>query len=414
MHPAQVHLCRMVRSGWRCGGVSAGKGRSAMFRILFLAVLLSACFVVVSGRAAAADKFWVYVGTYTSGSASKGIYLMELDTRSGTLTYKGLAAETKDPSFLAIHPSKRYLYAVGEVMEYQGKKTGAVTAFALDPQTGKLTPLNSQPSGGTGPCHITVDREGRCALVANYGGGSVASLPIAADGRLAEPASVIQHQGSSVNKSRQEAPHAHSINLDPANQFAFAADLGLDKVLVYRLDPTTCKLTPHDPPFAQVAPGSGPRHFTFHPSGKFAYVINELLCTITAFRYDASKGTLTEIHTVTTLPHELQPGYTTAEVVVHPSGKFLYGSNRGHNSIAIFRVDEASGRLTPAGHQGQGIKTPRNFNIDPTGQFLLVGNQDGDSVSLFRIDLATGALTPIGEPVPVPRPVCIRFLAPPS
>ncbi|MCS6978207.1 MAG: lactonase family protein [Gemmatales bacterium] len=358
------------------------------------------------------ETVWVYVGTYTSGSTSKGIYLMEFNTRTGALTNKGLAAETKDPSFLAIHPNRKFLYAVGEVSEYQGKPSGAVTAFAIDPQTGKLTPLNSQPSGGTGPCHIVVDREGRCALVANYGGGSVASLPIQPDGKLGEPVSVIQHRGSSVNKSRQEAPHAHSINVDAANQFAFAADLGTDQILIYRLDPTTCKLTPHSTPFASLAPGSGPRHFAFHPSGKYAYVINELLCTITAFRYDAAKGTLTEIQTVTTLPHEVRPGYTTAEVVVHPSGKFVYGSNRGHNSIAVFTVDEATGKLTPAGHQGQGIKTPRNFNVDPTGRFLLVGNQDGDSISVFRIDPTSGALTPAGEPVAVPRPVCIRFYLP--
>lgn len=378
--------------------------------------ILSSLATVLSTAAAPAtdipETVWVYVGTYTSGSSSKGIYLMEFNTRTGALTNKGLVAETKDPSFLAIHPNRKFLYAVGEVSEYQGKPSGAVTAFAIDPQTGRLTPLNTQPSGGTGPCHIVVDREGRCALVANYGGGSVASLPIRPDGRLAEPASVIQHRGSSVNKSRQEAPHAHSINVDPANQFAFAADLGTDQVLIYRLDPTTCKLTPHDPPFASVAPGSGPRHFAFHPSGKYAYVINELLCTITAFRYDPAKGTLTEIQTVTTLPHEVRPGYTTAEVVAHSSGKFVFGSNRGHNSIAVFTVDEATGKLTPAGHQGQGIKTPRNFNVDPSGRFLLVGNQDGDSVSVFRIDSQTGALTPVGEPVAVPRPVCIRFYIP--
>jgi 6-phosphogluconolactonase len=378
--------------------------------------ILSSLATVLSTAAAPAtdvpETVWVYIGTYTSGSASKGIYLMEFNTRTGALTNKGLVAETKDPSFLAIHPNRKFLYAVGEVSEYQGKPSGAVTAFAIDPQTGRLTPLNTQPSGGTGPCHIVVDREGRCALVANYGGGSVASLPIRPDGRLAEPASVIQHRGSSVNKSRQEAPHAHSINVDPANQFAFAADLGTDQVLIYRLDPTTCKLTPHDPPFASVAPGSGPRHFAFHPSGKYAYVINELLCTITAFRYDPAKGTLTEIQTVTTLPHEVRPGYTTAEVVAHPSGKFVFGSNRGHNSIAVFTVDEATGKLTPAGHQGQGIKTPRNFNVDPTGRFLLVGNQEGDSVSVFRIDLQSGSLTPVGEPVAVPRPVCIRFYIP--
>jgi len=383
-----------------------------MTRIVILACVALALGATALQAADTPEKLWVYIGTYTSGGDSKGIYLMELDTKTGMLTNKGLAAETKDPSFLAIHPSKKYLYAVGEVGEFQGKKTGAVTAFAIDPQTGKLTPLNSQSSGGTGPCHIVVDKEGRCALVANYSGGSVASLPIKSDGQLGEPASVIQHKGSSVNKSRQEAPHAHSINVDPANHFAFAADLGLDKVLVYKLDPASAKLTPHEPPAALVAPGSGPRHFAFHPSGKYAYVINEMLCTITAFSYDPEKGVLKEIQTVTTLPHEVKPGYSTAEVVVHPSGKFVYGSNRGHHSIAVFKVDEATGKLTPAGHQGKGVKTPRNFNIDPTGQFLLVGNQDGDSVSVFRINQETGALTPAGEPVAVPKPVCVRFLVP--
>jgi 6-phosphogluconolactonase len=382
-----------------------------MIRTLLLCTFaIALCATVVSPAQSADDKVWVYVGTYTSGGQSKGIYLMELDTKTGVLTNKGVAAETKDPSFVAIHPSKKYLYAVGEVGEFQGKKTGAVTAFAIDGQTGKLTPLNAQSSGGTGPCHVVVDKEGRCVLVANYGGGSVASLPIQADGKLGEPGSVIQHRGTSVNKSRQEAPHAHSINVDPANHFAFAADLGLDKVLVYKLDPTKATLTPNDPPAALVAPGSGPRHFAFHPSGKYAYVINEMLCTLTAFSYDPEKGTLKEIQTITTLPHEVKQGYSTAEVVAHPSGKFLYGSNRGHHSIAVFKVDEATGKLTAAGHQGQGIKTPRNFNIDPTGNFLLAANQDGDSIAVFKIDQQTGALTPVGEPVAVPKPVCVRFL----
>jgi 6-phosphogluconolactonase len=374
--------------------------------------LLALTALTTTTRAADPAKLWVYIGTYTSGGVSKGIYLMELDTTTGALTSKGLAAETKDPSFLAIHPSKKYLYAVGEVAEFQGKQTGAVTAFSIDQQTGKLTPLNAQSSGGTGPCHVVVDKEGRCALVANYGGGSVASLPIQQDGKLGEPASVIQHKGSSVNKSRQEAPHAHSINVDPANHFAFAADLGLDKVIVYKLDTAKGTLTPNEPPAALVAPGSGPRHFAFHPSGKYAYVINEMLCTVTAFSYDPEKGVLKEIQTITTLPHEVKAGYSTAEVVVHPSGKFLYGSNRGHHSIAVFSIDETTGKLTAAGHQGEGIKTPRNFNVDPTGKFLLVANQDGDSVVVFRIDPQTGALKPTGSPVAVPKPVCVRFLNP--
>jgi 6-phosphogluconolactonase len=351
--------------------------------------------VSLAAERAEATKFRVYVGTYT-GAKSKGVYLCELDTTSGKLTSKGLAGEATHPSFLAVHPNRKFLYAVGEVANVDGKKGGGVSAFAIDPASGKLMLLNQQSSVGAGPCHLVVDKEGKNVLVANYGGGSVAALPIDADGKLRAASSFIQHKGSSVNKSRQEGPHGHSINLDAANRFAFAADLGLDQVLVYRFDPATGKLTPNDPPFATVAPGSGPRHFAFHPNGKFAYVINEMLLTATAFAYDAERG--------------VKPGYSTAEVVVHPSGKFLYGSNRGHNSIAMFKIDPETGQLTFLGTAPTQGKTPRNFNIDPTGQFLLAANQDTDTIVVFRIDQATGKLTPTGERVEVPSPVCVRFV----
>jgi 6-phosphogluconolactonase len=356
-----------------------------------------------------ADTLWVYVGTYTGGP-SKGIYRFNLDPATGTLTNRALAAETTNPSFLAIHPNHRFLYAVGEIDNFNGQKTGAVSAFAIDPATGDLKLLNQQSSGGAGPCHLIVDKQGKHVLAANYGGGSACVLPIQADGRLGNATAVVQHKGSSVNKQRQERPHAHSINLDAANRFAFVADLGLDNVLIYRFDAARGTLTPNDPPWVNLAPGAGPRHFAFHPSGRFAYVINELASTVTALSYDADKGTLKELQTVTTLPKDFKGNSWTAEVVVHPSGKFLYGSNRGQDSIAIFAIDPETGKLTPVGHQTHQIKIPRNFNVDPTGRLLLVANQDGNNIVVFRIDQKTGELTPTETVVEVPKPVCVRMM----
>lgn len=356
----------------------------------------------------------VYVGTYTGGpSASKGIYKLELDLNTGKLSAPELVAETPSPSFLAIHPTQRYLYSVSETADFQGKKSGAVAAFAIDPSTGSLKPLNVQPSLGASPCHLVVDQTGKALLLANYTGGNVTALPIGRDGRLGEPTCSIQHQGSSVNKARQEAPHAHSINLDANNRFAVAADLGLDKLLVYRFDPEKAMLSPNDPPSTSVASGSGPRHFAFHPDGKHAYAINEMKLTVTAFDYDPAQGTLKEVQTISTLPEGTdQPGLSTAEVQVHPTGKFLYGSNRGHNTLAIFAIDAASGKLRAVGHQPTGGKTPRNFGIDPTGTFVLAANQDSDSIVVFRVDPNTGKLAETGHSAQVPRPVCVKFLVP--
>ncbi|MBW3538845.1 MAG: lactonase family protein [Planctomycetes bacterium] len=351
----------------------------------------------------------VYVGTYTQGE-SRGIYVFRLNPDSGACTEPELVAECENPTFLAIHPTQRFLYAVNEIGEFQGEKTGAVTAFAIDRQTGKLTELNQQPSRGAGPCHIVVDREGRNVLVANYGGGSVAVLPIEDGGRLAPPSDAEQHAGSSVNPQRQKGPHAHSINLDPAGRFAFAADLGLDKVLVYRFDADQGTLEPHDPPFAKVTPGAGPRHFDFHPSGRFAWVINELDSTITGFRYDAERGTLETIETVSTLPAGYDGRNSTAEVRVHPSGRFLYGSNRGHHTLAVFRIDEKMGRLTFVEHEPIGGRTPRNFNVTPSGRFVLAAGQETDSIVVFAVDEETGALDRTRHALNVPTPVCIRFV----
>jgi 6-phosphogluconolactonase len=352
---------------------------------------------------------WVFFGTYTSGK-SEGIYRTTLDLKTGALSEPELAAKVENPSFLALHPSGRFLYAAGELSNFEGKPGGAVSAFALDAKTGALTLLNQQSSRGAGPCHLVVDRTGQNVLVANYGGGSVAVLPIEKDGRLKSASSFIQHEGKSVNPRRQEAPHAHSINLDPAGAFAVVADLGLDKVLVYRFDPAAGMLTANNPPHATVSPGAGPRHFAFHPSGRFAYVINEMNSTVTAFAYDAEKGALSEIDTESTLPGP-QQGNSTAEVQVHPSGKFLYGSNRGHNSLAIFRIDDKTGGLTPAGHQPTGGRTPRNFGVDPTGKFVLAANQGSDLVVVFRVNQETGKLEAAGHSVQVATPVCVKFLA---
>ena len=356
-------------------------------------------------------KFWVFVGTYTGApNNSKGIYRFDFDPATGQLTHRALAAETKNPSFLAIHPNNRLLYAVGELETFQGKNSGAISAFAIDPKTGNLKLLNQRPSGGAGPCHLIVDKEGKHALAANYSGGSVCVLPIDGDGRLGPATAFVQHHGTGVNKQRQEAPHAHSINLDAANRFAVVADLGLDKVMIYKYDAGKGTLTANDPPSTDITAGSGPRHFAFHPDGRHAYVINELTSTVTAMDYDSERGLLKPMQTISTIPKDFAGETTCAEVQVHPSGKFLYGSNRGHNSIAVFTIDPETGRLTAAGHQSQDIKTPRNFGIDPTGTYLMVANQDSNSIVVFRINGQTGEMTPCGSKVEVPMPVCVKMM----
>ena len=386
----------------------------AMQRLLLpvltcLLVLAAAVPTEATVQPAPANNWWVFIGTGTAGKG-KGIHRFELDVAKGTLTNGELAAETPQSTFLAIHPTNNFLYTVNESGTQDAKAAGKISAFAVDAKTGKLTALNSQTSGGPGPAHVAVDREGKNVLAANYGGGSITCLPIQKDGSLAAPTAFIQHKGGSKGvKGRQDTPHAHSINVDAANKFAFVADLGLDKVLIYRFDPAKGTLEPNDPPAFETAKGAGPRHFSFHPNGKFAYVINELDSTVTAWSYDAAKGTLKPLQTLSTLPKPTK-GNSTAEVVVHPSGKFLYGSNRGHNSIAVFTINEQTGELTATGHQGTDIKTPRNFALDPTGTLMIVANQDGNSLVIFKVDQKTGELTPHGEPIAVPRPMCVRFV----
>jgi 6-phosphogluconolactonase len=350
----------------------------------------------------------LFIGTYT-GKGSKGIYTVRMDPQTGQLSDPVLAAEAENPSFLAFHPGKPVLYAVNETSKFEGAEGGGVTAFAVG-KDGALTKLNAQPTKGGGPCYLTVDKSGSSVLLANYGGGSFALLPIdAADGKLKPVSAFVQDQGSSVNPQRQKGPHAHSINVDPSGRFALAADLGLDKLFVFRLDPRAGTLTAHEPASAATAPGAGPRHLAFHPNGKIAYVINELSSTIAVFTWDQASGVLKQTQSVRTLPDEFTGESWTAEVQVHPSGRFVYGSNRGHDSIAIFAANAADGQLKLVGYQPTGGKTPRNFGIDPSGQFLLAANQASDSIVVFRIDQTTGRLTPTGASVTVPAPVCVKF-----
>jgi 6-phosphogluconolactonase len=366
-------------------------------------------------RAAATDgTLLVYFGTYTRAK-SKGIYVARFDAATGKLTTPELAAETRNPSFLAIDPAKRFLYSVGEIDELNGKPTGAVNAFSLNRETGKLQFLNQQASGGAGPCHVSVDPFGKCVLVANYGSGSVAALPILEDGKLGPTGSVMQHSGSSVNPERQTGPHAHFIiSVGPplldGQAFVLACDLGLDKIMLYRLNPDHARLMESQPPFVPIKPGSGPRHLAFAPSGRFVYLINEMACTLTVLQYDPTPDTLREVQTISTLPPDFKGKNTCAEVQVYPSGKFVYASNRGHDSIALFKVDPASGKLTFVEHQSTLGKTPRHFALDPSGNWLVAENQDTDNVVVFRVDTTSGRLSPTGQQVEIGSPVCSLFV----
>ena len=386
-------------------------------RRLMNILLALACVAVMAGANACAeeetvDTIRVYIGTYTR-KESQGIYTFELNLQTGTTTEPELAAELVNPSFVAFSPDHKYLYAVNEVSDFPGseeKKAGGVTGFRLDAKSGALTLLNSQLSGGVGPCHVTVDGTGKCVVVANYGSGSAASFPVSEQGELAPAATVIQHEGSSVNPKRQQGPHAHSANIDAGNNYVVIADLGLDQLRVYKLNAEQATLTPNDPPFVKTEPGVGPRHFNFHPNGRFAYSNNEMASSVTAYGYDPEEGVLTPMMTQSTLPEDYdEPGNSTAETLVHPSGKFLYVSNRGHNSIAIFRIQN-DGSIEPLGHHSTLGNIPRNFGIDPTGKYLLAANQDSDTIALFEIDQKTGRLKETGNLISVPTPVCVRMI----
>jgi 6-phosphogluconolactonase len=385
-----------------------------MYLLLIVVPSLFLSAIASSQKRIPNKPYLVYVGTYTNKSASKGIYVYSFDPGTGKLTSLGVAAESEDPSFLALHPSGKYLYAVNEIDHFGAQKSGAASAFSIDQKTGKLTLLNQAATRGAGPCHISLDKSGKFALVANYDGGSVSSFPVHDDGTLGEAADFVQHHGSSVNKERQEAPHAHWIGTSPDNHFALAADLGLDEVLIYRFNAAKGMLTPNNQPYAKVNPGAGPRHLAFHPNGKFAYALAELEDSVTVFAYKAGNGSLSPLQTVSalsTLRKDNKGPKEAAEIAVHPNGKFLYASNRaGIDTISAFSINPAKGTLSLRDEYPTMGKTPRNFAIDPTGKFLLAANQESSNIVVFRIDSATGALAPTGEIVEAPAPVCITFL----
>jgi len=355
---------------------------------------------------AAGKQVWLYIGAYTN-EMNKGISAARLDLSTGAISGMILAAETPNPTFLEIHPNGQWLYAVNEIANHEGKKEGSITAYRIDRATGKLEMLNRASTRGAGPCHVNLDRTGRMAMIANYGGGSVASYRIDSGGRLSEAVSFFQHEGGSVNPKRQEGPHAHSINPTPDNRFAVVCDLGTDEIVIYAIDPPAGSMKRHGA--VKLAPGSGPRHFAFHPGGRFGYSVNELLSTVTAFGY--RKGSLTEIQTVSTLPDGFAGQNTTAEIRVHPNGRWLYASNRGEDSIAVFSIDEKTGKITRIENTPTQGSTPRNFYIEPSGRWLLAANQRSNNIAVFEIDARTGKLLPARQGITVGQPVCLRTVA---
>lgn len=353
-----------------------------------------------------AQQQTLYVGTYTSGK-SEGIYVYRFNPGTGELSHSKTVKDVADPSYLTIDRKRRFLYAVNELSQFNGKSSGALTSFAIDRTSRDLKRLNQKASEGGSPCYVTLDRTEKFVLLANYEAGNISVLPIKQDGSVGDAVSVMQHEGSSVNRERQLGPHAHCVVVDQLNRYVFAVDLGIDKVLGYKFHPRTGQLTKHSEVAAK--PGAGPRHFAFHPNNKHAYVINELDSTVTAFNYDANRGLLKDHQTISTLPAGFSGENSCADVHVSPNGKFLYGSNRGHDSIVVFAIEGRSGRLTYVENVSTNGKTPRNFTLDPAGRFLLAANQKSDSVVTFRIDPRTGRLTPTGHIAEIPTPVCLKF-----
>lgn len=355
------------------------------------------------------SKILVYVGTYQQHdpSVTKGIFTYTLNPSTGHLSYHCEINDINNPSFLAIDSKQRYLFAVDENLD---QEKSLVHAYRIDPHSGRLNYLNKQLSFGTLPCYVAVDRTDQFVFVANYGSGSVSILPVGENGHLHPASDVHQHRGSGINPERQEGPHAHCAIMDPTNRYLLVADLGIDRVMSYRLNREGKRLIPNETPYLELPPGSGPRHLTFHPNGRFAYVINELNSTVMALGYDENHGTLAIIDGISTLPEDFQGENSCAEICITPSGNFLYGSNRGHDSLAIYSIDQDTGQLSIVSHQTTCGRTPRNFAIDPSGTFLLVANQASNNIVIFRINHNTGLLTFVDHIIDVPTPVCLRMI----
>lgn len=355
----------------------------------------------------------VYIGTFThfngQDTGSHGIYAGHLDSETGQLSGLTLAAEGANPSFLVFAPDHKHLYATSEVATTDGRPAGAVYAFAVNAADGSLKLLNRASAGGPGPTHIAIDPSGRAVMVANYDNGSIAALPVRPDGSLGDPATYLQHTGKSVDPKRQDHAYAHSVTFSRDGRFVFSDDLGTDKLYGYSIDAATCTLVPLDPPSVSLKPGSGPRHFALHPDGRHAYVVSEMASTVTVFDYNAAKGFFNETQTVSTLPPDFKDSNSGAEIAVHPSGKFVYTSNRGQDSIALFRVEAATGHLTLVETVPTQGKTPRFFGIDPSGRWLVAANQNSNTLVVFRIDPATGRIAPAGSTAELGAPVCVVF-----
>ena len=367
-----------------------------------ISLLAAAAWVALALLPAAAADLTVYFGTHTAGPG-KGFSVSHFDTVTGALSEPQFLLETPAPAYFVIAPGGRRLYSCNS--------TGFVSAYSIDPATAQLKLINQKPSGGGDPSYISLDRTGHYVLVANYDGGNIAVWALAPDGSLGERTAFVQHTDSSVNPQQQLQAHAHSIRVDPSNRFALVGDTGLDRLFVYKFNVKDGSLAPNDPPFVKAAPGANPRHVAFHPNGRWLYVLTEAGSTIMLFNWDTKRGALSEAQTVSTLPKDFQGKSACAEIQVHPSGKFVYASNRGRDSIAVFSVDAKTGRLTLIQDVPSGGKTPRNFDMDPTAHWLLVTNHDSNTAMVFRIDQQTGKLTPTGQPVDVPSPYCPRFPA---
>jgi 6-phosphogluconolactonase len=381
-----------------------------------LSLLALLCLIFLSSMCSLAaskphSKYLMYIGTYTeNGSESQGIYAYRFDSVSQQLESLGLAASTVNPSFLAIHPNRRFLYAVNEISNYLGQKSGAVSAFAIDRASGKLTLLNQVASRGADPCYVTVDKTGKYVLVANYTGGSIAAFPIRGDGGLGEASAFIQHTGHGTNPQRQEAPHAHSIDMSADNRFAIVDDLGLDETLVYPFDSSSGVLG-SDPRIAKADAGAGPRHFALHPNGKFGYVLDEMGSQISVFSFDSKTGAMKSLQTISSIPKSFSGLDESAEIEIAPSGKFLYASNRGHDSIAVFAVNSSDGTLSLVEYVPTKGSSPRNFEIAPEGSVLFAANEKSDNIVLFRINRQTGRLTATDKVLDIAQPVCVKFVA---